>query len=73
MNWLREAVSDDDGVVSVKRVALLLISFALTFALITLSIAALLGQDVSTGIAATATAGGLSAGGSYVGGKFMEK
>jgi hypothetical protein len=73
MNWLREAIGDGaSGRASSKRVAMLCAVFALSVAVVVLSVAAFNGRDVALALGTvTVPLAGLG-GYSYVGGKIAE-
>ena len=73
MNWLHEAVVDSTTkAVSSKRVAMLTATFALALSTIALSIAALMGREVATALAAVSVPLAGLGGYSYVGAKSVE-
>jgi len=74
MNWLREAINDSKTKqASSKRVVMLMAGFAMSVAVVILSVAAMFGADVAGALTAVSIPlAGLS-GYSYVNGKIAER
>jgi hypothetical protein len=72
--WLREAVSDGrSGLISTKRIVMLLAGTAMSISTLALVAAVFLGWDVSGPLVAFGTSLSALAGAGYVGGKAFEQ
>lgn len=72
MNWLTEILSDHEGSLSAKRVAMLMATSAMSIAEIILAAAALYGHDVAASLAAVSVPLAGIGGYSYVNGMAQE-
>lgn len=72
MNWLREILSDDESLLSSKRVSMLMATASLSIAEIILAVAALYGNNVDMALAAVSVPLAGIGGYSYVRGMAQE-
>lgn len=73
MKWLREAVSDSQtGLVTTKRIVMLVAAVSMSTAIIILALAAYVGRDVALALGAIAGPLAGMAGYGYVNGKVAE-